>query len=78
MPCKLEITSVKYEGKDKDLIGDFAEEQDDAEETCVFTFDKQEEKHLHIFDFKGIKEDEIYLSLRVSGYIWGRTLFKKK
>ena len=40
LPCKLEVTSVKYEGQDKLLIGDFAEESDHSEESIVYSFDK--------------------------------------
>ena len=72
----MEIKAVKYEGND--LIGDFAEEADYPEEEVVNQFDKQDEKHLHIFNFKGTKQDELYLSIRVSGFIWGRAQFKRK
>jgi hypothetical protein len=36
-------------------LGDFAEEPENLDENDVFIFDKEDEKHLHIFNYKGNK-----------------------
>ncbi len=62
-----------YEGPNLEMLGNMAEEQEEnREENNVYSFEKQQEKHLHIYKFLGTKQDELYLSVRVSGFIWGR------
>ena len=44
----------------------------------IFRFEKEDEKHFHIFDIKGQNQDELYLRFRISGFVWSIIQIKKK
>lgn len=76
LPCSFEIMKSQTEGQG---FVDFANEGTDVKSSgLIFSFDKEDEKHLHMFDLQGSHQDEIYIRYRVSGFVWGIAHIKRK
>ena len=75
LPAALEIMTSRGVGEG---FIDFGSDCEVKIAGSTLRFEKEEEKHLHIFEFRGPNRDELYIRFRIIGFAWSMIQIKKK